>query len=562
MTPVEQPGHAVVSDAAPAAELGQVVDALGAELVAVLAVPNGLSVAVSDVVILDPEDPDEASAVRARDLLLVVGARGAAAAPAVRAAGRAGAAGVAVKGAATATALAQAAEDAGVALLDVPRQARWEQVRSLAGGVVEAAKASGESLAGELLGDLFSLAQTTAALTGGFVTIEDTSSRVLAYSTTGDEVDELRRLSILGRQGPERYLAMLRDWGVFRRLRAGEGVVHVAEHPELGIRRRIAAGIHAGSQPLGTIWVQEGTAPLAEQADHALLGAARTAALHLVRRRTGITAGLRLREDLLAGLLDGRLDARSVAGDIGARADRPAVVVAFALRTPAGTAASDRSELELDLAELVNLIAVHAAAYRRSALVSALGSRLYALLPDLPEGGVSGADGGALGLAREVVSAAGRHLDAEVWAGVGGVVDGLAGSSGSRGDADRVLDAMVRDTATSAGGTWPERIASLTDVRSAVLFSELLALLTERPRLRDPRIRVLAEYDAGHAGALVPSVLAYLDAFADVRSAARALHVHPNTLRYRIRRAAEVSGVDLDDPRQRILAQLQLRLPE
>jgi DNA-binding PucR family transcriptional regulator len=55
-------------------------------------------------------------------------------------------------------------------------------------------------------------------------------------------------------------------------------------------------------------------------------------------------------------------------------------------------------------------------------------------------------------------------------------------------------------------------------------------------------------------------VLAYLDAFGDVRSAAKLLHVHPNTLRYRVRRAAEVTGIDLDDPLQRLFAQLQLRL--
>ena len=56
------------------------------------------------------------------------------------------------------------------------------------------------------------------------------------------------------------------------------------------------------------------------------------------------------------------------------------------------------------------------------------------------------------------------------------------------------------------------------------------------------------------------SLLAYLDAFGDVRSAAAGLHVHPNTLRYRVRRACELSGLDLDDPDQRLVAQLQLRL--
>lgn len=57
-------------------------------------------------------------------------------------------------------------------------------------------------------------------------------------------------------------------------------------------------------------------------------------------------------------------------------------------------------------------------------------------------------------------------------------------------------------------------------------------------------------------------MLAYLDAFGDARAAARELSIHPNTVRYRVRRATEVSGLDLGDPAQRLLTELQLRLRE
>ncbi|WP_330292061.1 helix-turn-helix domain-containing protein [Streptomyces sp. NBC_00576] len=70
----------------------------------------------------------------------------------------------------------------------------------------------------------------------------------------------------------------------------------------------------------------------------------------------------------------------------------------------------------------------------------------------------------------------------------------------------------------------------------------------------------LAAYDAEHGGALVDTLRAYLDHFSDVPAASRALGVHPNTFRYRIRRVREVCGIELDDPDARLLAQLQLRL--
>ncbi len=44
--------------------------------------------------------------------------------------------------------------------------------------------------------------------------------------------------------------------------------------------------------------------------------------------------------------------------------------------------------------------------------------------------------------------------------------------------------------------------------------------------------------------------------------AATALRVHPNTLRYRLRRIGEVSGLDLGDPQSRFAATIALRLAE
>ncbi|WP_309501054.1 helix-turn-helix domain-containing protein [Saccharopolyspora gloriosae] len=523
----------------------QLLVAVGEPLIDLLAAPAGLDVDVRDVVIVEPE---EDSTTTPGDLVLVIGVRGRSALRQVRAAGRDGAAAVAVKTQTEqdARALRDAALDAGIALFGVWPEVRWEQLESLVRSVVDNARLTVEADAGESLGDLFSLAQTVAAMTDGIVSIEDTASRVLAYSRSDDDVDELRRLSILGRRGPEPYLAMLREWGVYERLRSGEEVVRVDERPDLGIRRRMAVGIHAGSQPLGTIWVQEGAKPLEERSRRALLGAARVAAVQLIRQRAEASAAPPLRENLLIGLLDGKVDAVGVAGDIGADTSRPAVVVAFTLRGRAGV--SDRPELELERTEMTGLISVHAAAYRRSALVTTLNSRVYVLLPDLP----SRAMPGVLGMTKEIVAAAGLHLRATAQAGVGSVVAGLDEVPQSRAEADRVLDAMAHDLDTG--------IATIADVRSRVVLSELLTVLGGNERFRDPRLNALFEHDAEHSGSLARSVLAYLEHFGDVRAASSALHVHPNTLRHRTRRAAEITGLDLTDPAERLTAHLHLLL--
>ncbi len=533
---------------APGAALRQLLIAVGDPLVDVLAAPRGFDIPVRDVVILDPDDQSD---THTGELVLVIGARGRSAIRLVRAAARRGAAAVAVKvdEDGDVDPLRDAAIDGGVALLGVRPEVRWEQLESLARSTVDNARLTTDADTGEALGDLFALAQTVAAMTDGIVSIEDASSRVLAYSRSDDEVDELRRLSVLGRRGPEQYLAMLRQWGVYQRLRGGDEVVHIDPRPELGIRRRLAVGIHAGAQFLGTIWVQEGAHAFTERSERALLGAGRVAALHLIRERTQVNAAPRFRENLLTGLLDGRINARSVAENIGADAAKPAAVVVFTLRPDQAGTVSDRSELELQRTEMTSLISVHAAAYRRSALVTTLGSRVYALLPDLAE---RAAESAIVHLSREIVTAAARHLRVRVQVAVGSAARTLEGVAASRVEADRVLDAMAHDLGTD--------IATIADVRARALVSEMLTLVHDSEHIRDPRVSALVEHDAEHGTEFARSLLAYLESFGDVRSAANQLRVHPNTLRYRVRRATELAGLDLDEPAERLSTHLLLLL--
>jgi DNA-binding PucR family transcriptional regulator len=573
------PGHqGPEGEDGPGLPLRRLLLALGDPVVDVAAAPHGLDVQVDNVVIVDPEDRSEA---RPGDLVLLIGVRGTAARRMIRALAEQGATAVAVKSSAHTPpedvlpppagtrpgralraggvdemrGLRTEAQDAGIALLSVRPEVRWDQLQSVCQSIVDDARLNVAADVGESGGDLFSMAQTIAQITRGLVAIEDSASRVLAYSS-GSEVDELRRLSVLGRQGPEPYLALLREWGVFAKLRSGEEVVRIDEHPELGIRRRLAVGIHAGRQPLGTIWVQEGSEPLAEHAEEALLGAARTTALQMIRQRTQASAGLRLREDLLSSLLEGRIDASALADTVQVHADRGALVVAFLLTEGDVEDRPDRPERELRRRQLIDLVSVHTAAYRRSSLVTELGGRVYVLLPDLARSrdGWRGVEQSVLALTRKTVAAARAALGLEVQAAVGSRVESLARVPDSRAEADRVLDAMSRDL--------DRDVATISDVRSRVLISETLAQLRADPSLRDPRVSRLVEYDRAGGADLVHSLLAYLEAFGDARAAAERLHIHPNTLRYRVRRAAAVSGIDLSDPGERLFTQLQLLMEQ
>src|SRR2546423_1183303 len=117
----------MVAQPAKGVPLRQLLAALGEQLVDVLAAPRGLDELARDVVILDPDDAPD---VRQGDVVLLIGLRGRAAVPVVRAAAHRGALAIAVKS--RDDVLVQAATDEGIALLAVRPDARWEQLESLA----------------------------------------------------------------------------------------------------------------------------------------------------------------------------------------------------------------------------------------------------------------------------------------------------------------------------------------------------------------------------------------------------------------------------------------------
>jgi len=88
-----------------------------------------------------------------------------------------------------------------------------------------------------------------------------------------------------------------------------------------------------------------------------------------------------------------------------------------------------------------------------------------------------------------------------------------------------------------------------------VLLDEIVTLMGADDRLVDPRVRELREQDPMLAGTL----RAYLDSFGDVAAAAQWLHVHPNTVRYRVRRIEKLLATSLADPDVRLLLSLSLR---
>lgn len=102
-----------------------------------------------------------------------------------------------------------------------------------------------------------------------------------------------------------------------------------------------------------------------------------------------------------------------------------------------------------------------------------------------------------------------------------------------------------------------ERVVHADESWLDVSLSRLHSSLSFCLPLHNP-LRALQQYDEVQGTQLLHTVRVWLQHNSDSASAAKALHVHTNSLRYRLRRATEISGLRLDDARTRALVQLLL----
>ena len=447
-----------------------------------------------------------------------------------------------------------AADAAGVAVLGLSRGAPWghlsEMLRSLlADGDVGDAET--ESLGGLPSGDLFAVANAIASLLDAPITIEDRSSRVLAFSGRQDEADPSRVETILGRQVPERYSRTLQERGIFRDLHRSDLPVFIDPIPDVldGFTLpRVAISVRAGDEVLGSIWAAV-TGPLSDERAEALRDSAKLVALHLLRVRAGADVRRRLRADLLSSALEGGVGANDALERLGL-AGQPLLVLGVAL-DERGRQGGDLEGASVahERERLSDAFALHLAAVHPRSAAAAIGDVTYGLLP--VTGPTDEAEAGALRIAQDFLDRVGDRL--QPIAAVGPVAPDFSGVAQSRTSVDRSLR-VLRD------GRSDRRIGRLDELQGEALILELRDIAAARGDQPSGALARLVDYDRRHRSSLVPTLRAWLDHFGDAVAAADSLFVHQNTFRYRLRRVAEVGEIDLTDPDQRFAAMLQLRV--
>jgi hypothetical protein len=263
----------------------------------------------------------------------------------------------------------------------------------------------------------------------------------------------------------------------------------------------------------------------------ALTDGARTVALHLLRSRASADLERQVESELVIRLLEGTADAATAASRLGLP---HTVLRVIAVQAFIGA--------ERDAALLLAFErATTGFGWSRPGRSALAGNTVYTLLP-----------GDQSATARKWVTGLQAALPERmtVLAGISGPAE-VADLVAARHEADECL---ALHEIWPPGGTPPAYDESWDDI---LLQRLRTAARSGRSPNRGP-VAELRRHDEANATEYVVTLRAWLEAQGDPTEAGNRLGVHENTVRYRLRKMAEITNLQLDDAKKRLAMMIEL----
>jgi hypothetical protein len=430
-----------------------------------------------------------------------------------------------------------------VSVLLADRHVGWAQLHIMLRTLIYAIHDETPSALEPLMyGSAHDLADAIAVMVSGSVVLYDRAHRVIAYSAQGHEIDSVRRDAILGKRTPEQWIRRFTiDRSAYQTYQNPGEVVRLDNYP--GLRTRLRIAVHTQGEVLGEISVAEADRPLGQDAETALKQAATLAAPFLLRRRQAEDTDRTTRWRLVRGLLDGDPAAGRRAATFGLDPAEGLTVVGFLVQPHEP---SDVLSGEIFSERLAHLLSLQIRNIAPSAEILFAAPAYYAVVPTPTET----AQQRLRELIRPVLAQLER-LKIEARAAIGPLARSLGELPVSRRMVDDVLLVLGRIGDSTAAATGED------------VWAELALLSAERRMRSDgtaigPPLQQLLGHDRRHRTEFVKTLQVYLEEFGSISAAAERLILHPNTLRHRLQRLTEISGLELSVPTQRLAISLQL----
>ena len=376
--------------------------------------------------------------------------------------------------------------------------------------------------------DVFAFCNHVAWQAGGPVLLHDSAWGVVAYSTLNQALDEGRRSIILRRSVPNSDTEADVLAQAQAHFDAGTSSFEIPAYPGLQARR-VAAPVRMLGVQVGSIWIAESSGALHPDALDIVEHAAKQASFYFQlrddQRRREADRFARL-------LLEGNQDEALLAQYLGIPAASRVRVIAVwhgedNVRDEAREVARVIAERQsVEHLRLETPDRVYVAFYDGSGTAEHLTPATRAFIHDM------------------------AAADDRLLVGAGRTTTRLGHAPTSKVDADRIIGYLMR--------TPGERMGSINTLRSQIALMRLVEILEGQfEPLPDP-LRALRPLEPEDRDEALRTLDAYFRHPGNASQAAREVHVHPNTFRYRLAKVSELLGVDLDDRDERLLLEIEL----
>lgn len=422
-------------------------------------------------------------------------------------------------------------------LLFLEREADWADVAQILRALGSAG--SGSVASGIRQGDLFALANTLASIAGGAVSLVDTAGRILGYSTHADQpIDALRRSTTLALH--EGYHP--RTDAHFLRLSTSASAIYFEGNgSQFG---RVALPVRAGGELLGTVWMIQVNPAGATSTRKILDSVEPLVSHHMLRARNTAQTDERRSTDLLRALFEDAKSRRTAAAQLGLSPSTSHTVVCFRLLD------RENTRLVFGAQQLLHQAATTAKGQFAWSHCALLDGVIVAL--------IASADESLLRLFAERIT---QTSGGSAIAGIGRVAETQTSIPRSYRDAvgiSQLLSARRQRSVRVGPGDRPT-VATLSEVRAELGLARINEILQDSEILEDDEAQRILLHDRLNQSSLAETLLTVLTFQGSVRRAAAALHVHQNTIRYRLDTIRDELGIDLEDAPTRLWVWLRLQ---
>lgn len=379
------------------------------------------------------------------------------------------------------------------------------------------------------------------------VTIENANHQLIAYSSHSAHTDQARIATIIGRRVPEQVIGALWRNGVIQKLMESDDPVRIEAVRDVGLGQRIAIAIRRQTEVLGYIWAMEETegAPFGEREYELLRRAARASRHIMIQLQNQKRKEEEGQQNLFWQLLTGHLKSSAA---IKEKADQLNITLPPRFQVTVFQFAQDISgKMAQRLQYMITTT------QRVKAVLHVVDGAEFIMLTAVrqpPSGG-----GEAASAIREFMQQMQDRFGVSPVDGAsGGEYDDYTMVEKARKEAVAVLKLKKR---------FPESLRHTHHYEELGLYRYLLTATdaeTTGRRYENRSLSKLRKYDLEHNGCLLETLELFLKHDSSLKDTAEALHVHINTLNYRLKRIAEIGGIDLKSVDQKVSLYLDLKL--